>query len=264
MTIYHTAAKDDDIVADDHTATLHEHILNNALSCALNDVSGLNNHSTLHEIFHDSTHALLQSPTYLRKEYATMVWTMSHLPNTLPLLAPPNGIRERILAAIRADASLQRNHNAPVSQETHPPHNEYISNIAERTADLYSIENSDTQGWLPHPIEGITVKPLATDRSRGYAMLLMRLDKGVHYPSHTHDGDEQCFVVNGEITISGESLGSGDFFSTRKGADHGTISTANGATVMLTVALEDYRKSAWKIGVSIVKQRLRRVFAYMI
>jgi quercetin dioxygenase-like cupin family protein len=137
-------------------------------------------------------------------------------------------------------------------------HSEFIPEFDPRGLSVYTIANDDS-GWMPHPITGISVKPLASDKSRGYSTLLMRLASGTCFPSHSHSGAEQCFVVQGSINVLNKTLVSGDFLSTKAGADHGNITSTNGATVLLVVALEDYNKSAWKVLASSLFHRWKSV-----
>ena len=128
-------------------------------------------------------------------------------------------------------------------------------NYDAKGADFYSVLGSDG-AWLAHPVKGIRVKPLATDKQRGYATLLMQLDAGTLFPSHNHAGAEQCYVLSGSVKVMGKTMNAGDFFSTQAGAEHGDILAPEATKVLLVVAMEDYRKSAWKIGAKHLWKRL--------
>jgi quercetin dioxygenase-like cupin family protein len=199
-----------------------------------------------------TTNSQKLSPTEsdtLLKEYAAMIWTSQQLPASLPMLSPPREVKHRIMQAIHSDTTILVNEHE---------HIEFVSEFDAKGLSVYTIATDDT-GWLPHPIHGIEVKPLATDKERGYSTILMRLAAKSCYPSHSHSGAEQCFVVEGSINVTGKILRAGDFLSTQAGAEHGDISSDNGATVLLVVALEDYRKSAWKIAATTFKRRLKRL-----
>ncbi len=190
------------------------------------------------------------------KEYQQMVWTTHHLPSALPLVSPPTRLKQEILGKIAATA---QQHVASHSQKQHESH-EFIPEYDSGGIDFYTLD-ADERSWLPHPVKGVTVQSLATDKERGYATLLMRLDAGTVFPSHSHAGAEQCYVLSGDVEVRGKKLLTGSFFSTQAHADHGDITTRNGATVLLVVALEDYRKSAWKVGIASAKRHLTKMFA---
>jgi anti-sigma factor ChrR (cupin superfamily) len=182
-----------------------------------------------------------------------MLLTTQLLPASLTMVDPPMMLKQHILSRIHEEASV-----ATTATYYHE-HEEFIPLHNLPSADFYALAE-DEGDWLPHPIKGIAVKTLATDKERGYATLLMRLDAGSVFPSHNHAGAEQCFIASGEVAVRGKHLAAGGFFSTQAHTDHGDIVTLKGATVLLVVAIEDYRKSAWKVGLKVVKQRLMRMF----
>jgi quercetin dioxygenase-like cupin family protein len=173
-------------------------------------------------------------------------------------------MKSKILAAIHEQRGEQysEHHNELYDEhdnEHHKEHHsEFIPEFDAKGKSVYMIAHEDT-GWLQHPIRGIDVKPLAGDKERGYSTLLMRLAPGTIYPTHSHAGAEQCFVVQGSINVMGKTLNAGDFLSTQTHAEHGDISSAHGATVLLVVAREDFRKSAWKVASASIKHRLKRL-----
>jgi anti-sigma factor ChrR (cupin superfamily) len=94
--------------------------------------------------------------------------------------------------------------------------------------------------WRPHPVPGIRMKVLAVNRRYGYATLLLDVAPGVRFPSHHHDGDEECYVISGTVFTLGRRLGPGDFLHADAGTDHGELWTDEGARVLLVVPSEDY------------------------
>ncbi len=200
-------------------------------------------------------HELMQASAEIHHEYRAMAQAAQLLPASLALVEPPISLKERILSRLHSAESIMV---APTAN--HEYHEEFIPQYDAQGADFYAL-SSDEGAWLPHPVKGIAVKPLATDKERGYATLLMRLDAGVNFPSHNHEGAEQCYIVSGDVHVRGQRLAQGSFFSTAAHAHHGDISTTQGATVLLVVAMEDYRKSAWKVGLKAVQQRFTRMFS---
>ena len=143
-----------------------------------------------------------------RAEVARLYDTASAVAEGAPLLEPPAHLRDRVLAAAR-------------------------------TPTRYTITGADGD-WTETGIPGIRAKVLAVDRPRGLATLLIRAEPGAVYPSHRHHGPEECYVVRGSVTIGGRLLQAGDFHHADEDSDHGEISTAEGAEVLVVGAIEDY------------------------
>jgi anti-sigma factor ChrR (cupin superfamily) len=93
--------------------------------------------------------------------------------------------------------------------------------------------------WLPYPVPGIRMKVLSVNPRGGYATLLLDVQPGTRFPSHHHDGAEECYVVSGAVITLGRRLGPGDFLHADAGTDHGELWTDVGARVLLVVPPDD-------------------------
>lgn len=125
-------------------------------------------------------------------------------------LAPPPGVRERVLAAARGT-----------------PH--------------YTLRA--LEAWTPSGLPGISAKVLAVDQSRGLVTMLLRGEAGARYPSHRHTTPEECYVVRGRIRIGGLELAAGDFHHAEFDTDHDEITVLESAEVLLVGAIADYLPS---------------------
>jgi anti-sigma factor ChrR (cupin superfamily) len=94
--------------------------------------------------------------------------------------------------------------------------------------------------WFDHPLPGIRMKVLAVNPERTRATLLIDAVPGARFPPHHHNGDEECYVVSGDVHTLGRTLGPGDFLHADSGTDHGELFTVGGAVVLLVVHPEDY------------------------
>ncbi len=100
---------------------------------------------------------------------------------------------------------------------------------------------SDPADWIKHPqINGIEVKTLSVNEDKGYLMILMKAAAGAEYPSHHHNGAEECYVIEGDLYVEGKYLGPGDFHHAEGGSDHEPLRTKNGCTLLLVVDPKDY------------------------
>ena len=127
--------------------------------------------------------------------------------------APPPGVKARLMSQIAGDSALPTG---------------------------FSIRMIRDNDWVPHPVPGIRMKVLSVNQRSGYATLLLDVQPGTRFPSHHHDGDEECYVVSGSVITLGRRLGPGDFVHADAGTDHGELWTDEGAMVLLVVPPEDY------------------------
>lgn len=123
-------------------------------------------------------------------------------------VAPPPGLRERIMERVRS---------------AHPP------------TTLRTIR-AGGEGWTEF-IPGIRFKILHRDEAGGTNSLLARLDPGATMPPHIHGTNEECLVLEGEITLGDVTVRAGDYHFAPKGAEHGALSTRTGALIFLRSGL---------------------------
>lgn len=79
----------------------------------------------------------------------------------------------------------------------------------------------------------IWVKVLKRDASSGIQLALFRLEPGAVMPEHAHTKDEECVVIEGELTIGPLHLQSGDLHVAHPGTIHPAITTRTGALVFV-------------------------------
>lgn len=79
----------------------------------------------------------------------------------------------------------------------------------------------------------VWMKVLKRDVSSGIQLALFRLEPGAIMPEHAHTKDEECVVIEGELTIGPLSLQSGDLHVAHPGTSHPAITTRRGALVFV-------------------------------
>lgn len=67
---------------------------------------------------------------------------------------------------------------------------------------------------------GVLSKLVWEDHNAGRRGMLVRMDPGAVYPAHSHDRDEECLVLEGELRFGDLPLAAGDFHYARKGYRH--------------------------------------------
>jgi hypothetical protein len=100
------------------------------------------------------------------------------------------------------------------------------------------------QDWVDHPVPGIRMKVLSMNKGRGYATLLLDVAPGTRFPPHFHSGDEECYVLSGNVYTCGRRMGPGDFLHADANTDQGELWTDVGCQVLLIVPPEDYMPDA--------------------
>lgn len=90
--------------------------------------------------------------------------------------------------------------------------------------------------WRPFA-PGVTVKLLWADRQSGRRAVLMRVEPGSTYPSHAHEVDEECLVLEGELRFGDLVLRAGDFHLARAGHRHPPATSPGGCLLYVSGAL---------------------------
>ncbi|WP_321472388.1 cupin domain-containing protein [uncultured Paludibaculum sp.] len=144
-----------------------------------------------------------------RSEVEAFEVTAAGLPLSLEDVAPPAGLRARVL-----------------------------EKIAEPEPGMHVVRESEGR-WRPTPFPGVSSKTLYYDRETSMATNLLRLEPGASYPPHHHTAVEQCLVLEGDVRQGGVVMKSGDYSRNDAGSDHGLISTMNGCLLLLVSSMKD-------------------------
>lgn len=135
---------------------------------------------------------------------------------SLPPVAPPAGLRGRLLARMGASTTPISPYGTPSSEG--------------------SITLSNEGKWTA-VCEGVTRKSLYFDPQKNIATFLLRLDPGARLPAHSHGGTEQCLVLEGEVEDGELTLRAGDFQTLTPGSVH-PVSRSKQGCLLLIVASE--------------------------
>lgn len=100
------------------------------------------------------------------------------------------------------------------------------------TRDRLQTIRADAGDW--HAITPKhSVKILNRDPETGVVSFLFRLAPGASIRSHAHDFDEECLVLEGDLSMPGLDLKAGDYHLAPKGVDHQRMVTQHGALLFL-------------------------------
>lgn len=86
---------------------------------------------------------------------------------------------------------------------------------------------------------GIECKLLATDPERDRVSMLVRLAPGASYPAHTHAGEEELHLLDGELWIDGRKLVPGDYNYGAPGDGDDRVWSDTGCTCVLITSTRD-------------------------
>ena len=89
----------------------------------------------------------------------------------------------------------------------------------------------------------VEMKLLRRDEAHNNQTALWRLKPGAVVASHPHTLEEECLVLEGEISIGGHSVRAGDMHIARPGYDHPILMSAGGALLLVRSEID-----AWPAG----------------
>jgi anti-sigma factor ChrR (cupin superfamily) len=81
--------------------------------------------------------------------------------------------------------------------------------------------------------QGIFMKSLFADQTRGTTTVLIRMSPGTFLPRHRHYGAEECLVLEGDVRAGGQMLKAGDYHCAMADSVHDRLSTVNGALLLI-------------------------------
>ncbi len=107
------------------------------------------------------------------------------------------------------------------------------------TRDYLTIRSADDK-WLS-PLPGALVKILNREPDseglEGVLSYLFRLEPGFKTVGHSHPVEEECLMLEGDLTLGGLTLYAGDYHRVAPGFIHGEVSSINGCLAFIKGAL---------------------------
>ncbi len=97
------------------------------------------------------------------------------------------------------------------------------------------------EGWKTIA-PGVEMKDLYIDDASRTRSFLVRMQPGSNLPGHEHAGDEECMVLDGEVSLGGIVVRAGDYHMAPKGVPHGTVTTNIGALLYVRAAMADLER----------------------
>ena len=100
--------------------------------------------------------------------------------------------------------------------------------------DGFVVHRANDGGWV-EVMPGASYKVLHDDGKglEGVLSYLIKLDAGVEMAGHHHPFDEECLMLEGDLTFGDLTLNEGDFHFAAAGMSHANVSTKNGCIAFI-------------------------------
>jgi anti-sigma factor ChrR (cupin superfamily) len=167
------------------------------------------------------------------------------LPFSLELQTPPAELKPKILSAVRAleqnAGATRRDENGAEtpSANLRPPVQLWKNWTSQSQTKALTVQRRDEGQWEKTGVAGVEVKQLYVDHERDYVTMLVRMQPGSSYPSHRHDGYEECYVLQGDLSVGETTLRAGDYQRAEGGSVHVVQSTAAGCLLLIVSSQHD-------------------------
>ena len=103
----------------------------------------------------------------------------------------------------------------------------------KRTAFTETLTIRSSEGQWQEIHQGVYMKSLFSDETRGTETMLIRMSPGSYLPRHRHHGVEECLVLEGDVQAGGQMLGAGDYHCAMADSVHDRLSTINGTLLLI-------------------------------
>jgi anti-sigma factor ChrR (cupin superfamily) len=100
-----------------------------------------------------------------------------------------------------------------------------------------TITVRDFEGAWTEISKGIEVKVLWTNLKLQRQSILVRMAPGAIYEPHDHPGEEECLVLEGDLSFNGLHLTKGDYHLANPDTRHPTASTRTGCLLYVNMMM---------------------------
>ena len=114
-----------------------------------------------------------------------------------------------------------------------PPRSEVRHRLLDAAAQPAPLVGEHERDWEPTDVSGMQVRRLVRDEARRCVTLVGRLTAGATVEAHRHAETEELYMIDGDLTVDGRRLQSGDFCATPHGSIQGSIHSEAGCTFLL-------------------------------
>ncbi|GEM_PF-276147 len=173
--------------------------------------------------------------------YASVISAMEALLEVEPVAAPAsirNALQARLIEEEREAAELWDDSSAADAQKL-------VADSVGAPSTGLTITRATTGRWHRTGVTGVRFRQLHASRKSNRRTIMLDMAPGSSLPDHEHAGDEEVFMISGDLTIAGTTLGPGDYIRIAAGAEHGVPRTTNGCTCIVVSAYIPFPLKSW-------------------
>lgn len=100
------------------------------------------------------------------------------------------------------------------------------------------VQRAGAGAWLGSDAAGVETRALLCDAQPRRRTALGRMAPGSVYPGHRHAGNEELYLLQGDLVVQGRPMGPGDFCAATRGTVHRAVRSGAGA-LFVTASSED-------------------------
>jgi len=163
-----------------------------------------------------------------RREWERFPESVEPLLAAAPRAEPPAHLLDDLMARVRG--------KRPAEGLSVQPWRRWSSNAP--ASGLLFVGAAES-AWEPTSIPGIESRRLFADPASDRTTMLVRMAPGTAYPGHRHAGFEECYVLEGDLTVGERVMRTGDYQYAPPGTVHPVQSTEGGCVLLLSSSLSD-------------------------
>jgi ChrR Cupin-like domain len=169
------------------------------------------------EYCHEVEDAIAKFPEF-EQELAGFQAAVAAIPYTTPLMPMAANLKDRLFQKIEEDISVAKAKNE--------------LSVKELIAQAAKVS------WQPYSLPGITIGKWKLDLEKREVSCFVRATPGVQFYNHTHAGNEEIVVLEGDLVIDGEKYNIGDRIRSMPGSAH-QPETYGGCLIFVQTSLDD-------------------------
>lgn len=157
----------------------------------------------------------------------------------LSLAAEPIEPPVELLARLRERIRGQDEQGEVASNEEAAPAGQPWRKWKTARAEGLSFALASEAQWEPTGVDGVEARRLYADTENHRITMMVRMQPGSSYPAHHHGGDEECYVVEGDLDVGGTIMRAGDYQFAPAGTEHPVQSTEEGCLLLIVTSDAD-------------------------
>lgn len=84
------------------------------------------------------------------------------------------------------------------------------------------VNRAIERDWQASDQQGIE-RSVFRVNDKGGKTVIIRMEKGAHFPHHVYEGNAEIMVINGQVLIGGVELNKGDYLYAKSGEEHDIV-----------------------------------------